>query len=255
MALLYINADDFGLHPSVNEAIAKCADFGSVNSISVMANGQAPDYELLKRLQDKGVFIGAHITWVNEKWLTQPYHFSSWPHLFFKVSIGGTKFLKEMQEEAQEQIEVLKGKGIKLNHVDSHQHVHMLPGVWDIAVNLQQYYAIKNVRTPAAKNILMARQNPAGWVLQILSAIKSDGKLYYAGIKKSGNYLMWDMYAELRKCKGHDTMLIVHPGTNNRELNERYRKWHFDWENEFDALMRQKFLGEIGAMGFTLPRA
>lgn len=75
MATLIVNADDFGIHPDVNSAIAACVDFGSVNSVSVIANGTSPDFELLNRFFEKGIFIGAHITWVGESWISEPLFF------------------------------------------------------------------------------------------------------------------------------------------------------------------------------------
>ena len=41
MSRLIVNADDFGLHPSVNEAIVKCHTNGIVTSTSLLASGNA----------------------------------------------------------------------------------------------------------------------------------------------------------------------------------------------------------------------
>ena len=104
MNLLLVNANDFGLHTSVNSAIADCVNFGSVNSVSVIANGAAPDFELLRKFVQKGVFVGIHIAWVEEPWLTNAMFISNWRELFKKMILVGKKFQLKMQQEAEAQM-------------------------------------------------------------------------------------------------------------------------------------------------------
>jgi predicted glycoside hydrolase/deacetylase ChbG (UPF0249 family) len=252
MAELIVNADDFGLHAAVNTAIEKCVEFGSVNSVSIIANGAAPDYELLKRFSDKKIFTGAHLTWVGEPWITGPVLIADWRQLAKGLFLGGKAFKEKMRVEAEAQINRLLENGIALDHIDSHQHVHHFPGVWEMTLALKEKYNIPRIRTAYTKNASLARHGMAGFILNYL-AHKGDG-FSCAGIKHAGNYKVELFAAELKTCAGYNTELIVHPGGDNGALNQRYSSWNFNWEQEYTALLTPQFLKAMADNGFSLKR-
>jgi predicted glycoside hydrolase/deacetylase ChbG (UPF0249 family) len=243
MAKLLVNADDFGLHPSVNKAIENCFLFGSVNSTSVIANGSALNVELLLQLSNKGLLTGAHITWVNERWLTADIYIHDWLELLKRIALGGSKFMALLKLEAEAQTNLLLQHGIPLQHIDSHQHVHHLLGLWNILWELKQQHSIPRIRVARVNHSGLMRKNFSGIMLNYLARRIADTPAYYcAGIKYAGNYNFELLNEELTFSAGTDTELIVHPGLSNKELNERYDRWHFNWENEYKTLMQPQFL-------------
>lgn len=249
MARLIVNADDFGLHLSVNKAIENCFRFGSVNSTSVMANGSALDIPLLLKLSDKGLLTGVHITWVNEPWLTQNIYIHSWRQLLHRMAFGGSAFITQMKQEAEAQVELLLRQNIPLHHIDSHQHVHHLPGLWTILKGLQLKHSIPRIRVAHVCHKSLLRKNISGFVLNYLAGRYANHTTYCCvGIKHAGNYTLDLLRQELEISSGVNTELIVHPGINNAELNNRYSHWSFNWEQEYGALMEPGFL-------FTLKEA
>jgi predicted glycoside hydrolase/deacetylase ChbG (UPF0249 family) len=254
--LLLVNADDFGLHPEVNSAIYNCAIAGSVNSVSVMANGLAPDYDMLHQLIAQGIYTGAHISWVNETWLTQNLLIPNWRNLVIRTIAGGKKFRQELKAEAEAQIEILLKNNIPVLHIDSHQHVHHFMGLIDIFKELQQKYNIQRMRIAKVANPKLMRNNISGYVLNsIASHINNHTKFYCAGIKHAGNYNLPLLINELSYANGNNTELIVHPGQSNAQLNQRYAAWHFNWEQEYNALMDKNFIQAVTANGFVMPKA
>ncbi len=252
MANLLVNSDDFGLHPSVNEAIENCVQFGSVNSISVITNGSAPDYELLRKLYVK-TFIGLHLTWVGEPWLTQKIFIPDWKALLKKVMLGGSRFRNQLLEEAKAQMQELLQNGIVPDHIDSHQHVHHFPFLWDIVLNLQHKNRISRIRVAHVKSPGLMRMGVAGFGLNIrASMIQQPAGFYAAGIRHAGNYNGKLLSAELRLAAGADTELIVHPGTDNNALDHKYGHWKFDWEREYAILTSNDFTKLISDNGFKL---
>lgn len=253
MAALLVNADDFGLHRSVNEAIEECARFGTVNSISVMANGRAPDFDLLSRLARQGIFTGVHVTWVGEPWITEDRLIADWRQLVYCLFTGGRKFQYALYEEAEAQIGRLLQNKIQLFHIDSHQHVHHLPGVWSITEALQKKYCIERIRVAHTLSPGLARQSISGWCLGILSGRHQKQSRYYcAGIRHTGRYDIGRLEKELMLSAGINTELIVHPGNDNVGLNNRYLHWHFNWEGERKAICSNRFLQAIEQNNFTL---
>jgi predicted glycoside hydrolase/deacetylase ChbG (UPF0249 family) len=250
MAELIVNADDFGLHAAVNMAIEKCVEFGSVNSVSVIANGLAPDYALLKQFAEREIFTGAHLTWVGEPWITDSVLIADWRQLARRLFLGGKAFREKMRAEAEAQINCLVDNGVSLDHIDSHQHVHHFPGVWDIALGIKEKYNISRIRTAYVKDTSLARPGIEGFVLNYLA--KRKAVLPCAGIKHAGNYDVNLLVNELNTCAPFNTELIVHPGTDNTALNQLYSSWHFDWEKEYAALLKPEFMKAIAEHGFYL---
>ncbi len=256
MNKLLVNADDFGHHESVNNAILNCVLASSVNSVSVMANGKAPDYDLLRTISKRNVFTGIHITWVGEKWISQDMLIPDRPTLIRKIVFGGRRFLNELKNEAEAQIVLFLQHGISADHIDSHQHLHHLPLLWEILYELKNKYQIARIRVAYTGDRKLVREGPEGHVLQILSSMKFDKIKHHicAGIKYTGNYNLLLLKQELEKCSGLNTELIVHPGCNNMELNRLYYAWNFDWETEHAALMDETFLEMVVENGFFLER-
>ena len=54
---------------------------------------------------------------------------------------------REVHREMEAQIARVLHAGIRPTHLDSHQHVHLMPGVFDIALDLAEAYKIR-VRVP-----------------------------------------------------------------------------------------------------------
>jgi predicted glycoside hydrolase/deacetylase ChbG (UPF0249 family) len=254
MASLLINADDFGLHHSVNTAIEKSVDFGSVNSVSIIASGLAPDFEMLRRLQAKRVFLGAHITWVGEPWLTKDIVIKDWKELLRKLMTGGPSFRSQLYTEGEAQIDSLLTDRINPDHIDSHQHVHHFPILWHMTLALKKKYNIPRIRV-ASTDPAIGRNGISGMALNMLATVrKREGAFKCAGVRHAGHYDISMILAELRLSHGKNIELIVHPGSSNYEMNKRYSDWRFDWESEYRALLDPNFLLSISDLGFNLIR-
>ena len=53
---------------------------------------------------------------------------------------------REVHREMEAQIARVLHAGIRPTHLDSHQHVHLMPGVFDITLDLAEAYKIRVVR-------------------------------------------------------------------------------------------------------------
>jgi predicted glycoside hydrolase/deacetylase ChbG (UPF0249 family) len=154
-----INADDLGLSLGTNKAIATAADQGILTSASLMAN--AAGYEdavknIIPQRPDLG--IGIHLSLTDNKSTLDQ---TSIPLLvnkqkFFKHSFFDlfnlTYFsrrqdlLVQIEMEAEAQVRKIISAGIKIDHIDGHRHVHMIPPIFDIILALAKKYAISTIR-------------------------------------------------------------------------------------------------------------
>jgi predicted glycoside hydrolase/deacetylase ChbG (UPF0249 family) len=157
MKQLIINADDFGLNTLTSQSIIDLYQLGMVTSASILTNFSAfeSSAELLK---NNKLDIGLHLNLLDGKpvnnktlltslvdkngfFLKSPYK------LYTKIILGGIKE-KELEVEIRAQIEKAMDRGIKLSHINGHQHVHMFPVIDKIILRIAGEYKIKAVRIP-----------------------------------------------------------------------------------------------------------
>lgn len=133
---LIINADDLGLSRSVNEAIFKTYKAGNLTSATMMVNmpGSYNAMELIK--EGAGPEIGLHFnltegrpTSTARSLIGEDGAFFSRKELIQKVVFNKVDPM-EIREELLAQMEILDNNGIQFYHVDSHQHILMIPQIF-----------------------------------------------------------------------------------------------------------------------------
>jgi len=161
MLKLIINADDFGLNEKVNEAILKSFTNGILQSTSLMANGKSVEQAVGIIRSYPNLDIGIHLTLVGAQPILEieklpslvdedgnfPKHAIDFTKKYFAEKLS----FEEIKNELIAQIEKILDYGIKVSHIDSHQHLHILPKILEITVELANRYNIKFIRFPREK--------------------------------------------------------------------------------------------------------
>lgn len=164
---LVINADDLGLSRGVNRGIIKSAECGVVTSVSMIAN--MPDWDdALARLHATraDISVGLHFNIVAGRPLTSAPSitdpttgaFYSLPQLAMRA-ISGRVSRDDVSAECVAQLAKLRAAGIRVSHIDSHRHVHALPGIGGAVLETAQMLGISMVRTPLEP----LNVNPGHW--------------------------------------------------------------------------------------------
>lgn len=161
MLKLIVNADDFGLTEKVNEGILKCFSNGILRSTSLMANGQSFEHAIGIIRSNPKLDIGVHLTLVEEKPVLDAAKLPSLVGENGQFHKHATNFTKkyysdkisfdEARNELNAQFEKVLDHGVKVSHIDSHQHLHMLPKILDITIGLAHRYKVKFIRFPREK--------------------------------------------------------------------------------------------------------
>lgn len=264
MKELIVNADDFGLDPLVNEGIMRAWRNGFVTSTSVITCAPAFD-DAVERLQkmpltgNNGLGTGIHLTLVGglkpvlpaeeiPTLLTNegvfPKDYKEFAKMFY---FGGMK-ITEIQAELEAQIDKGIASGLKFTHLDSHQHVHVLPGVQDIAIKLCRTYSIPAMRVPAEAYGFFGGYNcSAGrkigkwgltfWAERLRSKLaeyKIKTTDHFFGMAAGGN-LNEELVGNILKAVPEGTSeIMTHPGISNTALAEKF-PWDYHWEAEMNA--------------------
>lgn len=140
---LIVNADDFGLTTGVNQAIIACHQAGSVSSATLIVNMQASEdaAALAKSNPDLGVglhfnlTLGSPVSQVQGLPLDDRGQFRP-RSACAKAIISGRVSREAIAAEFSAQLARFRSFGIPMSHVDSHQHIHMLPRVYDVVADI-----------------------------------------------------------------------------------------------------------------------
>jgi predicted glycoside hydrolase/deacetylase ChbG (UPF0249 family) len=156
---LILNADDFGLTPGINRAIAELHSAGALTSATLMANGPAFDDAIRIAHGLPTLGIGCHIVLTDGIPLSPPETIptllgpdrkSFRPSLanFFAAALLGKISEADIAREALAQITRIQQQSIALTHLDTHKHTHLLPRVGRPLLALAERTGIPAIRNP-----------------------------------------------------------------------------------------------------------
>ncbi|MDD4085296.1 MAG: ChbG/HpnK family deacetylase [Acidaminococcaceae bacterium] len=269
MKHLIVNADDFGLDTAVNDGIVKGWQEGFITSASLMSTAPAFNHAVTAAKANPGLGIGIHLTLVGSlPPLSPPENVRSlvgaeglflpdYPAFVRRYAGCGIK-MAEVRAELRAQIAKVLAAGLAPTHVDSHQHLHVLPGIIDIVCELCGEFGIKSVRLPA-EDIFWSGgyEAPAarklGRAALTACALLAKRKLNKAGLAYPGHFygmlaggrLDKNLAANILKALPEGASeIMTHPGNDNAALGEKYG-WGYHWEEELAAFLDEGNSEEI----------
>lgn len=134
---IIVNADDLGLCPSVNTAIFDVFRAGNLSSATLMVNMPGTEDAVERKTDFPGLAVGLHFCITEGMALTGASSLTGPDGRFvdrgtiFKRSLLGRLRSADVRAELLAQLVRMDELGVVPTHVDSHQHVHMTPGVFD----------------------------------------------------------------------------------------------------------------------------
>lgn len=163
MRQLIINADDFGLAPSVNEAIVRCFDAGRLSSATLMVNGPAAGEALGHARRQSSHTIGLHLNLIHFSPLTDcsllagPSGFRGLAALVTEQLMRADALYVQVRAELEAQLaEFQSVAGRAPSHVDTHLWAQVLPAVFQAIVDVATARRIPAVRNIEGGNPLAA---------------------------------------------------------------------------------------------------
>lgn len=134
---LIINADDFGLAPSINDAILKVWKCGNLTSATMMVNMPGTANAVVMAKENPSLPLGLHFCITEGIALSGKSALTDENGKFFnrtellKRIFSGKIARENVKDEFILQLEKFRSSGLPLAHVDSHQHIHMNPFVFN----------------------------------------------------------------------------------------------------------------------------
>jgi chitin disaccharide deacetylase len=151
---LIINSDDFGLIPAVSRGILEGHAAGVITSTSVMVTTPGWD-DALARLRDSSIDIGLHLNLGLGRPLTEARTLVDKRTGEFTGAAGLSLWAlgrridpDDVVAEAKAQLERLRSVGRPVTHIDSHWHLHALPGIWNPVLQVARAEHVPWLRSP-----------------------------------------------------------------------------------------------------------
>jgi hopanoid biosynthesis associated protein HpnK len=158
-----INADDFGLSPGVNRGIVSAFREGVLTSTTMLVNLEAFEDAVRLARENPELPVGVHLSLLWGRPVSRP---DEVPTLIRRdgefprslAPLASRYFLRglsldQVRREFRNQIRAFIGAGLVPTHVDTHKHVHCLPGILDALTAAATECDVSRVRLPSEERL------------------------------------------------------------------------------------------------------
>jgi hopanoid biosynthesis associated protein HpnK len=281
---LIVNADDLGWTEGVNRGILDAFRRGIVTSTSLLANGSAFTEAVKSAKSVPRLGVGVHLNLSDgtptadresvTSLLNDDGVFADGPEsLLWKKARRGL-ILDEVEEEWDAQIQKVRDAGIRPTHLDGHKHVHMLPGLFEIALRLAKKHGIEAIRVSLEESSLRSAlasgsEHRAGVVmkqgvqargLKLLArdARKQAARMgiatadYFCGIAQTGEWTLAGVEHLLENLPEGTTELMCHPGYADETLQKTATRLQASRQKELEILTDTRIRKLVASQGIRL---
>lgn len=268
MIRVVFNADDLGLHPRIDEGIFRARENGVLTSTTVLATGKTAPLAAT-RAQALGIGVGVHLCLTTHlapaadpstvRWLAPGGRFrKDWAALS-RAWLSRLIPADEVEREFEAQLARVREYGVRVDHLDTHQHLHLLPGLTAIVERLAAREGLP-VRWPRERPRARWLAHPAtavkATVLSTLSRLRPQGpakRVRAWGVFESGRLSVKRLERLLERLPDGDHEIITHPGLAPGVVAED-PTWRYDWEAELAALTSPRVREVIDRRSIELVR-
>jgi len=281
---LIVNADDLGWSEGVNRGIVEAHRKGLVTSTTLLANGRAFDSGIVAARENPELGIGVHLNLSDgppaapaeqvRGLLNTAGELDGGPEgMLLLIARRGLR-LDEVEREWDAQIRKIREAGIAPTHLDGHKHVHMLPGLFELALRLAKKHGIRAIRVAHEESTLRSAlsagvgQNASvvlrqGVQARGLKLLARDAREladregiatsdYFCGIAQTGEWTREGIEELLEKLPEGTTELMCHPGYVDEELRKSATRLQESRKTELDILTDAQIRKIVARQGIRL---
>jgi predicted glycoside hydrolase/deacetylase ChbG (UPF0249 family) len=251
---LIVTADDVGLHQGMTLGAVRAHRQGIVTACSVAGAGPELSHAVTVLRDCPALEVGVHLMLVGGKPVSDPARvrtlvtrqrtFPPGYRVFLMRYALGRVSLDEVELELRAQIERVVAAGCTPTHLNGHEHLHVLPGIFDVVARLAKEYGIKYTRIPddqrppgtpsarrAAVSVLGVLANRARARARAAGLRVNDRTI---GVVDAGRLTPARLTRLFRTVSGL-VELVVHPGIGGAAIARDF-PWGYDWDAETEAL-------------------
>ena len=266
MIRLVINADDLGLHARIDEGIFAAHTGGVVTSATVLATGPTAA-EAIRRAGQAKLGLGLHLCLTTHltpaaparevRWLAPGGRFRrNWAELS-AAWLARLVPAEEIVTEFRAQAARVRSLGAEIDHLDTHQHLHLLPGLTSIVEVLAAELGVPlrwPAERPTARWLVHPRAAFKSALLGTLARVKQPRgvrRVRAYGIFESGRLTETRLLRLLDQLRDGDNEIVTHPGLDPGVVPQD-PSWRYQWEQELAAVLSPRVRDAIAARGIEL---
>jgi predicted glycoside hydrolase/deacetylase ChbG (UPF0249 family) len=266
--LLIVNADDYGLTTGVSRAILEAHDRGVVTSTSVLALGPAFERTAHWLAGHPTLGAGAHLAAVGEDPpLLGAREIPSLvdgrgrlPHswrVFLPRMAAGRIDRDDLRREFAAQFERIRAAGIEVDHVDTHQNLHLWPEVRDVVLEVGDTHGVRAVRVTRSTARTVVGSTVRALATRFEAVAEARGWHFpdaATGLDEAGGLdtpRMIDAVFRLAARGARSAELATHPGSPDDPDLARY-VWGYRWADEAEALRSAALRRAVDEQGWRL---
>lgn len=228
-----------------------------------MPNGSAFDnaVEIARSTPELGV--GIHISLVDELCVAPKNAVSGLADTDSYLPDSYTSFVKayglrrfgihQLRTEIEAQVAKVMNTGLKPTHIDSHQHLHLIPAIFDVIMEQAKVAEIPVIRVPLEPRVtdpgLFNVRGASIHVLEMLcrramKKARNAGFLvpdHFWGLAASGRMGEENLFRIAGNLRPGVNELMCHPGFSDPSTQDRY-PWDYWWDDEGIALKSDTIL-------------
>jgi hopanoid biosynthesis associated protein HpnK len=258
---LIVTGDDFGLARPVNEAIEEAHRNGILTAASLMVGADAVEDAVARARRLPSLAVGLHVVLVEGRpvlpasgvrdLVDEGGQFST--HL---VRAGVSFFFRprvreQLRAEIRAQFVAFAATGLRLDHVNAHNHMHLHPSVSDLILEVGREFGLSAVRVPYEPPLASWRAAGTGllrrllataclspWIALLRRRLSKAGlksNQFAFGLHDSGNMQASLVARFLEKLPEGVTEMYFHPASARCPETERHMP-DYKHEAEFQAL-------------------
>ncbi len=153
-----VTADDFGLDPAVNEAVARAHDEGILSAASLMVGAEAGPEAVSVARARPSLGVGLHLVLTDGRAVLPraviPDLVDATGRFHEGMAAAGARFFfrprvrRQLAAEIRAQYEAFAETGLSLDHVNAHKHFHVHPTILSLALDIGGEYGLRAMRWP-----------------------------------------------------------------------------------------------------------
>jgi hopanoid biosynthesis associated protein HpnK len=223
--LCIITADDFGLHPAVNEAVERAHRGGVLTAASLMVGAAAAADAAQRARALPGLRVGLHLTLADGHSVLPRQQIPDLvdsDNRFHDNMVGaGWRFFArpavraQLAAEIRAQFAAFARLGLSLDHLDAHKHFHLHPTVLSLALAIGRDFGLRAVRVPAEPGLTSTRLL-SPWLALMRARLRRAGMAcndHLYGVAHSGAMNEARLLKLLARLPAGVSEIYLHPAT------------------------------------------
>jgi hopanoid biosynthesis associated protein HpnK len=262
---LIVNADDFGLSHSVNEAVIRAHREGILTTASLMVNESSCGEAVELAKQNPSLGVGLHLTLLMGHSALSPNEIPGLVNdrqefLNDPVKVGFRYFFQrnlreQLRKEIHAQFARFRATGLPLDHVNGHLHLHLHPTVFSILIEDAGALGIERMRLtrdPFWLDVPMARNHRLYRALHAMIYCILSGRARSAFRKKQIRHTqrVFGLLQNARVDEAYISKLLPRLPAGDSELYSHPSLDNF--KHEFEALISPRVKEQVKMLGIQL---